>query len=337
MRRLFGKEFAFAHVLLAALVLVVTCMPNQRMVTVSYYPLLAGLAVIEVLYLLRLAALRRRGAFSTGPTDIVVLVWALFIVWDVCATKLDIAPTVIVPAPEAVFNVFFAQADVIGADIVSSVTLLVMGYVGGLALGVVLGIVCGWIPRLRAMFFPIANVLAPIPPTVFAPYLIVLLPTFRTASCFIILLGVFWPQFLNMVVRTSSLDAQLLDNARTLGVRNFHHDHAHHPALRAPRGAQGPARVADHRVSHAHVRRDAGRVVGHRLLHQQREQLRQLHQRGGGHHRVRRGGDGAELRDGLGAAPVHHLAVGGGKAAVGAWKRGPEARRAGRLPGSRRA
>ena len=221
MRRLFGKEFAFAHVLLAALVLVVTCMPNQRMVTVSYYPLLAGLAVIEVLYLLRLAALRRRGAFSTGPTDIVVLVWALFIVWDVCATKLDIAPTVIVPAPEAVFNVFFAQADVIGADIVSSVTLLVMGYAGGLALGVVLGIVCGWIPRLRAMFFPIANVLAPIPPTVFAPYLIVLLPTFRTASCFIILLGVFWPQFLNMVVRTSSLDAQLLDNARTLGVRNF--------------------------------------------------------------------------------------------------------------------
>ena len=196
MRRLFGKEFAFAHVLLASLVLVVTCMPNQRMVTVSYYPLLAGLAVIEVLYLLRLAALRRRGAFSTGPTDIVVLVWALFIAWDVCATKLDIAPTVIVPAPEAVFNVFFAQADVIGADIVSSVTLLVMGYVGGLALGVVLGIVCGWIPRLRAMFFPIANVLAPIPPTVFAPYLIV-------------------------VVRTSSLDAQLLDNARTLGVRTF--------------------------------------------------------------------------------------------------------------------
>lgn len=221
MRRLFGKEFVFAHVLLAALVVIVTCMPNQRLLNVSYYPLLVGFAIIEALYLLRLATLCRRGAFSSGPTDIVVLVWVLFIVWDVCATKLDIAPTVIVPAPEAVFNVFPAQADVIGADIVSSVTLLVMGYLGGLALGVALGIVCGWISRLRAMFFPIANVLAPIPPTVFAPYLIVLLPTFRTASCFIILLGVFWPQFLNMVVRTSSLDAQLLDNARTLGVRTF--------------------------------------------------------------------------------------------------------------------
>lgn len=221
MKRLIGREFVLSHVLLAALVLIVTGMPNQRLMNVSYYPLLVGFAIIEMLYLLRLVSLKRHGAYSSGPTDIVVLVWVIFIVWDVCATKLDVAPPVIVPTPEAVFDVFVSQADVIGADIVSSVTLLLAGYLGGISLGVVLGIVCGWIPRLRAMFFPIANVLAPIPPTVFAPYLIVLLPTFRTASCFIVLLGVFWPQFLSMVVRTSSLDVQLLDNARALGVRTF--------------------------------------------------------------------------------------------------------------------
>lgn len=221
MKRLLNKEFVLAHAMLAALVVVVTCMPNHRLVAVTYYPLLAGFAVIEALYLARLFSMRKDAKPSTGPTDIVLLVWLLFLVWDVAATKLDVAHPVLVPAPEAVFNVFFAQADVIGGDIASSVTLLLAGYAGGLAAGVVLGVVCGWIPRLRAMFFPIANVLAPIPPTVFAPYLIVLLPTFRTASGFIILLGVFWPQFLNMVVRTSSLDAQLLDNARALGVRSF--------------------------------------------------------------------------------------------------------------------
>ncbi len=207
--------------LLAALVLVVTCMPNQRMVTVSYYPLLAGLAVIEVLYLLRLAALRRRGAFSTGLDRHPRCSYGCFSSWGPARHEARHRAHRDVPAPEAVFNVFFAQATYRPPTSSRRSRLLVMGYVGGLALGVVLGIVCGWIPRLRAMFFPIANVLAPIPPTVFAPYLIVLLPTFRTASCFIILLGVFWPQFLNMVVRTSSLDAQLLDNARTLGVRNF--------------------------------------------------------------------------------------------------------------------
>ncbi len=94
-----------------------------------------------------------------------------------------------------------------------------VGYLGGILAGVVLGVICGWIPRLREMFFPIANVMAPIPPTVFAPYLVVLMPTFRSASACIILLGVFWPQFLNMVLRVSSLDPKLMDNARALCVK----------------------------------------------------------------------------------------------------------------------
>ncbi len=221
MKRLFNKEFVIAHILLVALLIIITCVPNQRIISVTYYPLVVGVLVIEALYLVRLFFMRRSGRFSTGPTDIIVLVWLFFIVWDLASTKFNVAHPVLVPAPEAVFNVFYAQAAVIGNDILTSTTLLLMGFIGGLALGVVLGIVCGWVPRLRAMFFPIANVLAPIPPTVFAPYLIVLLPTFRSASAFIILLGVFWPQFLNMIVRVSSLDVQLLDNAHTLGVKNF--------------------------------------------------------------------------------------------------------------------
>ncbi len=260
--------------LLAALVLVVTCMPNQRMVTVLYYPLLAGLAVIEVLYLLRLAALRRRGAFSTGPTDIVVLVWALFIVWDVCATKLDIAPTVIVPAPEAVFNVFFAQADVIGADIVSSVTLLVMGYAGGLALGVVLGIVCGVDTAAAGHVLPDSERAAPDPAHgVRAGPILVLLPTFRTASCFIILLG----GVLAAVPQHGG--AHVLARCPAAGQRahaggaQFHHDHAHHPALRllpeVLKGLRVSLTTAFLMLTFAEM---LARVVGHRLLHQQREQ-----------------------------------------------------------------
>lgn len=221
MKSLFNKEFIVAHVLLVVLVVVITCVPNQRVITVSYYPLLVGLGVIEVLYLASISIMRKRKKPSTGPTDIVLLIWVLFLVWDLVSTKFNVAHPVIIPAPEAVFNVFYAQSTVILNDFFSSVTLLIVGFLGGLALGVILGIVCGWIPRLRAMFFPIANVLAPIPPTVFAPYLIVLLPTFRSASAFIILLGVFWPQFLNMIVRVSSLDVQLLENARSLGVKNL--------------------------------------------------------------------------------------------------------------------
>lgn len=221
MKGLVNKQFVVAHVLLAVLVLVVVALPNHKVVDVTYYPLLVALAVMEALYLVVLLSKRRRGIRTKGPTDIIMLVWALMLAWELASTKFALTPNVLVPTPEEVFNVFATSYDTLLANVVSSTTLLLAGYFAGMALGVVLGIVCGWIPRLREMFFPIANVMAPIPPTVFAPYLVVLLPTFRAASVCIILLGVFWPQFLNMVLRVSSLDSQLLDNARALGVRNL--------------------------------------------------------------------------------------------------------------------
>lgn len=214
-------QVLIAHILLAALVLIIVTVPNMRTLSVSYYPLLVGVVVIELLYLWTVLRHRMRKQPSTGPTDIITLVWALMIVWELASTKFAIAPLVIVPCPEQVFSVFYTARETLLNNVVSSVTLLAVGYFLGLALGVVLGIICGWIPRLRAMFYPIANVMAPIPPTVFAPYLVVLMPTFRAASACIILLGVFWPQFLNMILRVSSLNQELLDNARALCVGNF--------------------------------------------------------------------------------------------------------------------
>ncbi len=145
----------------------------------------------------------------------------LIVLWELASTKLALTPSVIVPTPEEVFNVFYTSYDTLWDNVVSSTTLLMIGYVGGIFFGVVLGVICGWVPRLREMFYPIANVMAPIPPTVFAPYLVVLMPSFRAASACIILLGVFWPQFLNMVLRVSSLDPKLMDNARALCVTGW--------------------------------------------------------------------------------------------------------------------
>lgn len=221
MKGILTKQFVLAHVLLVALVAMITMMPNQKIINVTYFPLLVALAIMEALYLIALARRYCKGERITGPSDIIMLVWVLLLIWELCSTKLAITPNVLVPTPEEVFSIFYSARETLMANVVSSVTLLAVGYVVGMVLGVVLGILCGWIPRLREMFYPIANVMAPIPPTVFAPYLVVLMPTFRAASACVIILGVFWPQFLNMVLRVSSLDQELLDNARALGVRNF--------------------------------------------------------------------------------------------------------------------
>lgn len=214
-----NRRFLIAQMLLLVLVAIVVGMPNAKIISVTYYPFLIALGIMDLVYIALLISKAKRGMESTGPNDIIVFVWVIILIWELASTKLALTPNVIVPTPEEVFNVFATSYGTLWESVVSSTSLLMVGYLGGILAGVVLGVICGWIPRLREMFFPIANVMAPIPPTVFAPYLVVLMPTFRSASACIILLGVFWPQFLNMVLRVSSLDPKLMDNARALCVK----------------------------------------------------------------------------------------------------------------------
>ena len=44
-----------------------------------------------------------------------------------------------------------------------------------LTAAVLLGLVAGWVPRIRAFAYPIANVMAPIPAIVISPYLVALM------------------------------------------------------------------------------------------------------------------------------------------------------------------
>jgi NitT/TauT family transport system permease protein len=79
----------------------------------------------------------------------------------------------------------------------------------------------GGCERLRLIFIPFARVVAPVPPTVYIPYAIALLPTFRSSAIFIVLLASFWPVFLNASAGTLAVPEQHRDNARTLGFTHF--------------------------------------------------------------------------------------------------------------------
>jgi NitT/TauT family transport system permease protein len=90
-----------------------------------------------------------------------------------------------------------------------------------LIFGVSLGMVVGWFERPRKALFPIARVISPIPPIIYSPYAMVLLPTFRTASLFIIFSSIFWPVFINTIINVSNVDRKILESAKTLNTRSL--------------------------------------------------------------------------------------------------------------------
>lgn len=191
-------------------------LPGEKQVK-SPYPMVMAVLIFEIIYLIYMI---RKREHITAASDLMMIVWAFLLAWEIVVTKRNMMHPVLVPAPENVFYVFYEQPGILLEGVWSSLKLLFAGVLGGLAAGVLAGLVCGWIPRLRNLFYPIANVLAPIPSIVFAPYIVALMPSFRSASMVVIVLGIFWPAFLNMIIRVDGIEKRILDSAKALNPDN---------------------------------------------------------------------------------------------------------------------
>lgn len=210
------RRFVLVHVLFVILIGIVMFVPNHRTTTRSYTAMMVGLCLIEALFLFAVARSKKKGKLSTGAFDIIGFVWLFLIVWELTTSKYNVAHPVLIPCPENVFDTFYQQWDRMLLNVGYSLQLLLVGFILGLAAAVLCGLFAGWLPRLRAFAYPIANILAPIPPIVISPYLVSLMPTFRSASLLVIVLGVFWPTFLTTVNRIRGMELEILDSARML-------------------------------------------------------------------------------------------------------------------------
>ena len=207
--------FIISHLLLIALIITMF-LPGAKDVK-SPAAMLAAIALMEAFYLYR--SFRKDGD-KVAASDIMAIIWGFLLIWEIVVTKKNMMHPVLVPAPENVFNVFREQYVTLITGVISSMELLFLGVFIGQVLGSLFGLICGWIPRLKHVFYPIANVLTPIPSIVFAPYVVAIMPTFRSASAVVVILGIFWPAFLNMILRVNGIEKNILDSARALNLSN---------------------------------------------------------------------------------------------------------------------
>ena len=67
----------------------------------------------------------------------------------------------------------------------------------------------------------VAGFLGAIPPIVYIPYGIALLPTFRSVSVLVIFLATFWPVFMGTISGVKNVDSRLLNSAKVLNLSRF--------------------------------------------------------------------------------------------------------------------
>ena len=193
-------------------------LPGQKQVQTAAV-FLAAAVIMEGICLFKIVRAMKGGNSPKSVCRVMTIIWCILIAWEVLVTKLNLLHPVLYPAPENVFCVFYEQRLDLLQHIASSLELLLISVLIGMGAAVIAGSVAGWRLEWRGGCYPIANVLAPIPAVVYAPYIISLMPSFRSASAAVVALGVFFPMFLNVMNQVSSMDSEIVDSARMLNVK----------------------------------------------------------------------------------------------------------------------
>ena len=148
-----------------------------------------------------------------------VLFGALLAAWQFVATAIAHDGNPLLPTPLVTLRALRDSLPELLKGTWYSALILVPGYGAAVVAGIAVGLVVGTRTPLQRAFFPFARVAAPVPPTIYIPYAIAVLPTFRLSAIFVVFVGAFWPVFLNTAAGAAALEGRHRDGARMLEMR----------------------------------------------------------------------------------------------------------------------
>lgn len=154
--------------------------------------------------------LRWRGAVS---------VIAFFVLWHL-AVELEFSGFSELPTPiqtvEAFFSEYLANVDYWKSWVVSFERVF-YGFIIAQIMGIPLGLLFGTSPRFRELFFPVFELLRPIPPLAWVPISILFWPTNESSIVFITFIGAFFVIVINVFDGVGSIKSEHMWLARSLG------------------------------------------------------------------------------------------------------------------------
>lgn len=212
-----GRLQALTIGLLVALLLISIFIPDVPSQAVPDSSLFQGV-IVALLVIFVLGLMLSQDSYQK-KTDLFLILGTMLFAWELIIGKFGLLDPFLFPAPGKVFAVYAKDYAVMYSGLISSFAILLSGYFLALVVAVPLALVIGWRKRAFDVAYPIAKAVSPIPPTVYLPYAIVLLPTFSSASVFVIFIGAFWPIFVGTVHGVFNLDQRLINSAKTLGLK----------------------------------------------------------------------------------------------------------------------
>ena len=175
---------------------------------------------VEALVLIASALIKKQEGLTLF-LDIAGFLYALLILWTLATAKFNVLKAALFPPPGRVLKQFIEDFDKIVVNIRSSLGIILQGYLLAALAAIPLGLFIGWNARLGNAATYITKFLSAIPPIVYIPYGIALLPTFRSVSVFVIFLAGFWPILAGTMSGVLNVEKKVIDSARVLNVNRL--------------------------------------------------------------------------------------------------------------------
>lgn len=179
---------------------------------------IAVLIFFESAFIVRLIKGKKK---FVNTTDLYTIIFVFFLLWDLSVKVFKVLPRNLLPSPQNVFYVFTQDWAVMLNGFFQSMFLIVVSVGSGMGLGIFFGLFVGWYNRAREAASPIINIIAAVPSLVYAPYVVAIAPTFRSASIIVIFMGIFFPTTMNMISNVQAVDKKLIDSAKSLNLSNL--------------------------------------------------------------------------------------------------------------------
>ena len=192
--------------------------PDNASVTDAHTSWLIWFAVIVEAVTLSISPLFKKKEGLNLFLDIIGFIYGFLILWTIFTAKLALLPAALFPPFGKILAQGAEDAPKILVNIKSSVGIILQGFFLALVTAVPLGLFLGWNARLGSAATYLSKFFSSIPPIVYIPYGIALLPSFRSVSVFVIFLASFWPVFAGTMSGVLHVDSRILDSAKVLNV-----------------------------------------------------------------------------------------------------------------------
>lgn len=114
-------------------------------------------------------------------------------IWDYLGTKIKVLPQPFFPGPAEILTAFLSEGNYIFHNTLYSLRLYAGGFVGGVFLGVLTGILIGWFPKVKYWVEPVLKITGVIPAVAWMPFALTLFPTPYSAAVFLIVICAWFP------------------------------------------------------------------------------------------------------------------------------------------------